>query len=256
MVAVKHLLAHVMSMIESVVHSHIDGGAHLRLDRIPCGLRLQMGSSVSRHNAVSTAVVTTATGMHPPEARRAARPRNRGRGCAGGVTALVTWGLLLRWCASNLPPAAMLCRPVPPTRGACWPPRTRLRTLALRGGAWISEEVDDDAQVRVDGNAMGPAGPASRQTAADGLAAEDNSLDDFVERCAAAALQTGGGQGVVPTDMPYEDFVWTREFAEQGFDPLFMLGMTEEQAEIARKEWVSRVMDGEDDIDQLCEVAR
>ncbi len=182
-------------------------------------------------------------------------PRKRGRGCAGGITALVTWVLLLRWCASNLSPAAMLRRPVPPTRGACWQPRTRPRALALRGGAWISEEVDDDAQGRDDGNAMAPTVPASRQAAADGLAAEDNSLDDFVDRCAAAALQTGGGQGVVPTDMPYEDFVWTREFAEQGFDPLFMLGMSEEQAEIARKEWVSRVMDGEDDIDQLCEVA-
>lgn len=66
----------------------------------------------------------------------------------------------------------------------------------------------------------------------------DKTLDDFVEKCAAAhaaAKAAGGGGamggsgGQVATDMPYEDFVWTQEFVEQGFDPLFMMGMTEEQ---------------------------
>jgi len=189
-----------------------------------------------------------------------------GRGRAGGVLSALAWGLLVHCCVCSPPLAATFCRPG--FHAACSVASRRRaaggtgwfrtpRALTLRGGAWISEEVADDATDRAEGKESpptGPAGlqPAGLQAAADGLAAEDTALDDFVERC-AAAVKKGGGEGLVPTDMPYEDFVWTKEFAEQGFDPLFMLGMTEEQAEIARKEWVSRIMDGEDDVDQLCE---
>ena len=131
--------------------------------------------------------------------------------------------------------------------------RTCALKLALRGGAWISEEEtvqETGAPVRAEASNM----PLSAQ----GM--DDTLLDDFVEKCAAAALQDGGvGGGVLAGDgalgeMPYDEFVWSRQFAEQGFDPLFMLGMTEEQAEAARVEWVSRIMDGDEDVDQLSEV--
>jgi hypothetical protein len=99
--------------------------------------------------------------------------------------------------------------------------------LALRGGAWIEEEgVEDDHESCPTG-----ATPDVQQMT-------DKTLDDFVEKCAAAHAAAkaaggsdvmGGSGGQVATDMPYEDFVWTQEFAEQGFDPLFMMGMTEEQ---------------------------
>jgi len=67
----------------------------------------------------------------------------------------------------------------------------------------------------------------------------DKALDDFVEKCAAAAVRKGGAGGNVSsgsaTDMAFEDYVWSQDFADQGFDPLFMMGMTEEQTESARK---------------------
>ena len=92
-------------------------------------------------------------------------------------------------------------------------------------------------------------------------ASTDKTLDDFVEKCAAAysaAKSDGGGekrlgQGRPAKDMVFEDFVWSQEFAEQGFDPLFMMGMTADEAERARKEWVTRIMDGDDDVDELSE---
>lgn len=119
-----------------------------------------------------------------------------------------------------------------------------IRAFALRGGAWISEEEE----------AVDKAG-LEHADEQDVQAMTEDALDAFVEKCAQEATKTRatGGEMNVPPDMPYEDFVWTREFAEQGFDPLFMTGMTEEQAECARKEWISRIMDGEDDADQLSE---
>jgi hypothetical protein len=123
------------------------------------------------------------------------------------------------------------------------------RALALRGGAWISEEEEDAGEER-GSLAHKVSDPLEVQ------AMTEDALDAFVEQCAAQAAEAKKAtrsKGTVPADMPYEDFVWTREFAEQGFDPLFMIGMTEEQAELARTEWVSRIMHGDDDADQLSE---
>ena len=127
-------------------------------------------------------------------------------------------------------------------RGA---PGTVRWSMCLRGGAWISEEEAED----ILGSAAAPRNPL------DSMTLDDTALDDWVDRCAAAAVLPGArkdGAGAV-ADVPYEEFVWSKEFAEQGFDPLFMLGMTEEQAEAARQEWVSRIMDGDDDVDQKSE---
>ena len=136
------------------------------------------------------------------------------------------------------------------TGGACRHSQPRfLRVLALRGGAWISEEEEVAEIPELEPAAAAQRGQQEMQ------AMSEDALDAFVEKCALEATQrkAAGGPAEAPLDMPYEDFVWTREFAEQGFDPLFMSGMTEEQAECARREWVSRIMDGEDDVDQLSE---
>ena len=39
----------------------------------------------------------------------------------------------------------------------------------------------------------------------------------------------------------FEDFVWSKEFAEKGHDPLFMQGLTKEEADKATKEYIKQV---------------
>eukprot|EP00960_Hanusia_phi_P029900 748255-Hanusia_phi.AAC.4 len=57
-------------------------------------------------------------------------------------------------------------------------------------------------------------------------------------------------------EQAFEEFIWSKSFVDQGLDPLFMDGLTEEEAERARNEWLHAIMEGEENEEEAAEYHR